>query len=61
MAERRGDGTGMTAEEIVELSKRFTLYDWQAQANATPIPVDRAEGIYFWAPKASATSTSTAS
>jgi taurine--2-oxoglutarate transaminase len=38
----------MTAEEIVELSKRYTLYDWQAQSKAMPIAVDRAEGVYFY-------------
>ena len=38
----------LTAEEIVELSKRYTLYDWQAQSKASPIAIDRAEGIYFW-------------
>lgn len=40
--------TKLTAEEIVRLSKRYTLYDWQAQSKASPIAVDRAEGIYFW-------------
>ena len=34
----------MNADEIVALSRRYTLDDWQAQANANPIPVDRAEG-----------------
>ena len=38
----------LSAERIVELSKRYTMYDWQAQAKASPIAVDRAEGIYFW-------------
>jgi taurine---2-oxoglutarate transaminase len=38
----------LTAEEIVELSKRYTMYDWQAQSKASPIAIDRAEGIYFW-------------
>ncbi|MBI3647316.1 MAG: aminotransferase class III-fold pyridoxal phosphate-dependent enzyme [Actinobacteria bacterium] len=38
----------LTAEEIVELSKRYTLFDWQAQAKVAPIAVDHAEGIYFW-------------
>ena len=37
----------LTAEEIVALSKRYTLYDWQAQSKATPLPVDHAEGVYF--------------
>jgi taurine--2-oxoglutarate transaminase len=39
---------GLTGDEIVELSKRYTLYDWVAQSKATPIPVVRAEGVYFW-------------
>jgi taurine--2-oxoglutarate transaminase len=38
----------LSAEEIVQLSKRYTLYDWQAQSKVSPIAVDRAEGIYFW-------------
>ncbi len=38
----------MTADEIVELAKRYTLYDWQAQAKAMPIAVDHAEGVYFY-------------
>jgi taurine--2-oxoglutarate transaminase len=38
----------MTAAEIVEKSKRYTLYDWQAQSKTSPIAVDRAEGVYFW-------------
>ncbi len=38
----------LTAEEIVELSKRYTLYDWQAQSKASPIAIDRAEGVYFY-------------
>jgi taurine--2-oxoglutarate transaminase len=40
--------TELSAEEIVQLSKRYTLYDWVAQSKASPIPVERAEGIYFW-------------
>jgi taurine---2-oxoglutarate transaminase len=42
---------GMSGEEIVALSKRYTLYDWQAQRAASPIPVRRAEGVYFWTPE----------
>jgi taurine---2-oxoglutarate transaminase len=38
----------MTADDIVELAKRYTLYDWQAQAKAMPIAVDHAEGVYFY-------------
>ena len=39
----------LSAEEIVALSKRYTLYDWQAQAAAMPLPIERAEGVYFYA------------
>jgi taurine--2-oxoglutarate transaminase len=42
------EDTPMTAAEIVEKSKRYTLYDWQAQSKASPIAVDRAEGVFFW-------------
>ena len=38
----------LTAEQIVELSKRHTLYDWQAQSKVMPLPVHRAEGVYFY-------------
>jgi taurine---2-oxoglutarate transaminase len=37
----------LSAEEIVEKVKRYTLYDWQAQSKATPLPVASAEGVYF--------------
>jgi taurine---2-oxoglutarate transaminase len=40
----------MTAEEIVTLSRRHTLYEWSAQAAVDPIPVDRADGVYFYTP-----------
>jgi len=42
-----GSGS-LTGEQIVELSKRYTMYDWTAQSKASPIPVGRAEGVYFW-------------
>jgi len=38
----------LSAEGIVDLSKRYTLFDWQAQSTASPIAVDRAEGVYFF-------------
>jgi taurine---2-oxoglutarate transaminase len=38
----------LTGAEIVELSKRYTMYDWTAQSKASPIAVTRAEGVYFW-------------
>ena len=38
----------MSAEQIVADSKRYTLYDWQAQSKASPLAIDRAEGVYMY-------------
>ena len=35
-------------EEILPLSKRHVFWTWSAQARVNPIPVKRAEGVYFW-------------
>ena len=40
----------LSSEEIVSLSRQYTLYDWTAQNKADPIPVERAEGVYFYTP-----------
>jgi taurine---2-oxoglutarate transaminase len=37
----------LSAEEIVALSKRYTLFDWVAQSKFTPLPVVSASGVYF--------------
>ena len=41
-------GSPMTAEEIVSLTKRHTIFSWSAQGSVNPIPMVRGEGIYFW-------------
>ena len=51
----------MSAEEIVALSRRHTLYEWSAQNAVDPIPVERPRASTSTRPTASATSTSTAS
>ena len=38
----------LTAEEIVSLTKRHTIFSWSAQGSINPIPMVRGEGIYFW-------------
>ncbi|HVF07960.1 MAG TPA: aminotransferase class III-fold pyridoxal phosphate-dependent enzyme [Actinomycetota bacterium] len=38
----------LTAEQIVADSKRYTMYDWQAQSTASPLAIDRAEGVYMY-------------
>ena len=41
----------MSGEQIVELCRRHTLFEWSAQAAVDPIPVARSKGIYFWTPE----------
>ena len=41
----------MTGKEIIDLTKKHTLYEWSAQSKVDPIPVARAKGIYFWTPE----------
>src|SRR5687768_7801614 len=41
----------MTGDEIVALSKKHTIFEWSAQAKVDPIPVARAQGVYFWTPE----------
>ena len=42
--------TSMTGEQMVDLCRRHTMYEWSAQSAVDPIPVARAKGIYFWTP-----------
>lgn len=35
-------------DQILPLSKKHVFWTWSAQAKVTPIPVKRAEGVYFW-------------
>jgi taurine---2-oxoglutarate transaminase len=38
----------MSAEEIVALSRKHTLFEWVAQNTVDPIPVETARGVYFY-------------
>jgi taurine--2-oxoglutarate transaminase len=40
----------MTSKEMIELSKRHTIFEWSAQGAVDPIPVARASGVYFYTP-----------
>lgn len=42
------DETILTAEDIVQLSKEYTFFSWSVQSQVNPIPVTKAEGVYFW-------------
>ncbi|MGA9554366.1 MAG: hypothetical protein WBR30_19120, partial [Candidatus Sulfotelmatobacter sp.] len=41
----------MTDKEIVDLSRKHTLYEWSAQSKVDPIPVASPKGIYFYTPE----------
>ena len=41
----------MTGDEIVDLCRRHTLFEWSAQSKVDPIPMARSKGVYFWTPE----------
>jgi taurine--2-oxoglutarate transaminase len=41
----------MNGEEMVALCRRHSIYEWSAQSKVDPLPVARAEGVYFWTPE----------
>lgn len=38
----------MTPQEIKENAKKYVLQSWSKQKNSNPIPIEKAEGIYFY-------------
>ena len=38
----------LTAREMISLNREYTFFSWSIQGQANPIPVEKAEGIYFW-------------
>ncbi len=40
--------TEMTSQEMVDLSREYTFFSWSIQSQVHPIPVSKAEGVYFW-------------
>ncbi|HSM71381.1 MAG TPA: aminotransferase class III-fold pyridoxal phosphate-dependent enzyme, partial [Anaerolineales bacterium] len=38
----------LTSKEIVDLNKEYTFFSWSVQSQVNPIPVTKAEGVYFW-------------
>ena len=37
-----------SSQEIVQMNREFTFFSWSVQGQTNPIPVEKAEGIYFW-------------
>jgi taurine--2-oxoglutarate transaminase len=40
--------TKLTSKEMVDLSREYTFFSWSVQDQVNPIPVTKAEGVYFW-------------
>jgi taurine--2-oxoglutarate transaminase len=38
----------LSAQEIVKLNRQYTFFSWSVQSATNPIPISRAEGVYFW-------------
>jgi taurine--2-oxoglutarate transaminase len=38
----------LSGDEIVRLNREYTLFSWSVQSAVKPIPITRAEGVYFW-------------
>jgi taurine--2-oxoglutarate transaminase len=38
----------LTAQEIVDLSSKYTFYSWSVQSAVAPIPMVTGKGVYFW-------------
>ena len=40
--------TSISGKEIVDMNREYTFFSWSVQGQVRPIPVERAEGVYFW-------------
>jgi taurine---2-oxoglutarate transaminase len=38
----------LSTQDIVRLNKEFTFFSWSVQSATNPIPITRANGVYFW-------------
>jgi len=38
----------LSTQDIVMLNKKFTFFSWSVQSATNPIPITRANGVYFW-------------
>lgn len=41
----------LSGDEIVQLTRQHTLFEWSAQSHVNPIPVAGAKGSWFWTPE----------
>src|SRR5499427_580604 len=41
----------MTGQQMVDLARKHTFFEWSTQAKVDPLPVAGAKGCYFWTPE----------
>jgi taurine---2-oxoglutarate transaminase len=38
----------LTSQDIIQMNREYTFFPWSVQGQVNPIPVEKADGIYFW-------------
>jgi taurine--2-oxoglutarate transaminase len=38
----------LSTQDIVKLNREYTLFSWSVQSATNPIPISKAQGVYFW-------------
>jgi taurine---2-oxoglutarate transaminase len=38
----------LSTKQIIDLNKEYTFFSWSVQSATNPIPISKAQGIYFW-------------
>ena len=38
----------LSTQEIIQMNREYTFFSWSVQGQVNPIPVEKAQGIYFW-------------
>jgi taurine--2-oxoglutarate transaminase len=42
------EATALSPQQIVQLCKQHTIFEWTAQANFVPLTMAKAKGVHFW-------------
>jgi taurine--2-oxoglutarate transaminase len=42
------ESSSLSAEEIVQLCRRHTIFEWSSQASLAPLTMAKAKGVFFW-------------
>lgn len=40
--------SNLSAAEVINLNREYTLFEWSMQGGYTPLTAERAKGVYFW-------------